>query len=154
MSIYRWWIGCTLNTVRCIMSVCRWVVSWTLQTVRVSCLSSGEWLVRHYRLSGGSRLSAGDWLVGYYRLPGVSWMSSGCMEITRDCQGIIPSSYDWIWCTLQTVSVTLSVHSVNIRDTTVIIFQDPSNSNRMYPISFLCPNGTIFNQEIFTCEWW
>ena len=20
--------------------------------------------------------------------------------------------------------------------------------------SFLCPNGTIFNQEIFTCVWW
>ena len=20
--------------------------------------------------------------------------------------------------------------------------------------SFLCPNGTIFNQQIFTCVWW
>jgi len=35
-----------------------------------------------------------------------------------------------------------------------VCLQDPANSNRMYPISSLCPNGTIFNQEIFTCEWW
>ena len=24
----------------------------------------------------------------------------------------------------------------------------------LYPVSFLCPNGTIFNQEVFTCDWW
>ena len=24
----------------------------------------------------------------------------------------------------------------------------------LYPVSFLCPNGTIFNQEIFVCDWW
>lgn len=24
----------------------------------------------------------------------------------------------------------------------------------LLPISFLCPNGTVFNQELFTCEWW
>jgi len=35
-----------------------------------------------------------------------------------------------------------------------VCLQDPANSNQMYPISFLCPNGTIFNQEFFTCEWW
>jgi len=35
-----------------------------------------------------------------------------------------------------------------------VCLQDPSNSNQQFPISFLCPNGTIFNQESFTCEWW
>ena len=24
----------------------------------------------------------------------------------------------------------------------------------LYPVSFLCPNGTVFNQEIFVCDWW
>ena len=24
----------------------------------------------------------------------------------------------------------------------------------MLKLSFLCPNGTIFNQEYFTCDWW
>ena len=45
-------------------------------------------------------------------------------------------------------------------------YADPETSCQVYhvcvqddqenllPISFLCPNGTIFNQEIFTCEWW
>jgi len=27
-------------------------------------------------------------------------------------------------------------------------------SELLVPVSFLCPNGTIFNQELFTCEWW
>jgi len=35
-----------------------------------------------------------------------------------------------------------------------VCLQDPANTDTMYPISFLCPNGTVFNQEIFTCEWW
>ena len=24
----------------------------------------------------------------------------------------------------------------------------------MYPTSFLCPNGTLFQQQIFNCDWW
>jgi len=24
----------------------------------------------------------------------------------------------------------------------------------LYPVSFLCPNGTVFNQQIFVCDWW
>ena len=24
----------------------------------------------------------------------------------------------------------------------------------LYPVSFLCPNGTLFNQEVFVCDWW
>merc|ERR1712095_119149 len=35
-----------------------------------------------------------------------------------------------------------------------VCIQDPENEEELYPVSFLCPNGTIFNQEIFTCEWW
>ena len=23
-----------------------------------------------------------------------------------------------------------------------------------YPTSFLCPNGTLFQQQIFNCDWW
>ena len=30
--------------------------------------------------------------------------------------------------------------------------QDPDLN--LYPVSFLCPNGTVFNQEIFVCDWW
>ncbi|CAB3362030.1 Hypothetical predicted protein [Cloeon dipterum] len=28
------------------------------------------------------------------------------------------------------------------------------NGDDSPPQSFLCPNGTIFNQEVFSCEWW
>lgn len=24
----------------------------------------------------------------------------------------------------------------------------------LYPVSFLCPNGTVFNQGVFVCDWW
>jgi len=35
-----------------------------------------------------------------------------------------------------------------------VCLQDPINPSSLYPVSFLCPNGTIFSQEIFTCDWW
>ena len=25
---------------------------------------------------------------------------------------------------------------------------------KLNPVSFLCPNGTLFNQEYFICDWW
>lgn len=30
---------------------------------------------------------------------------------------------------------------------------DP-NTGSMFPTSFLCPNGTLFQQQIFNCDWW
>jgi hypothetical protein len=24
----------------------------------------------------------------------------------------------------------------------------------LYPVSILCPNGTVFNQAVFVCDWW
>jgi len=35
-----------------------------------------------------------------------------------------------------------------------ICLSDPLDLDTLYPVSFLCPNGTIFNQEIFVCDWW
>lgn len=35
-----------------------------------------------------------------------------------------------------------------------VCLQDAIDPANLYPVSFLCPNGTIFNQEIFTCDWW
>ena len=35
-----------------------------------------------------------------------------------------------------------------------VCLQDPIAPDTLYPVSFLCPNGTIFNQEIFVCDWW
>lgn len=35
-----------------------------------------------------------------------------------------------------------------------VCLQDPVSPDTLYPVSFLCPNGTIFSQEIFTCDWW
>jgi hypothetical protein len=35
-----------------------------------------------------------------------------------------------------------------------VCLADPINADNMYPVSFLCPNGTIFNQELFNCDWW
>jgi len=35
-----------------------------------------------------------------------------------------------------------------------ICMPDVDNGDQLTPVSFLCPNGTIFNQELFTCEWW
>merc|ERR1712090_120744 len=29
-----------------------------------------------------------------------------------------------------------------------------NSENGLYPVSFLCPNGTVFNQQIFVCDWW
>ncbi len=30
----------------------------------------------------------------------------------------------------------------------------PDGLGGLGPQSFLCPNGTIFNQEYFICDWW
>ena len=35
-----------------------------------------------------------------------------------------------------------------------VCLRDPLDQESLYPVSFLCPNGTIFNQEIFVCDWW
>ena len=35
-----------------------------------------------------------------------------------------------------------------------VCLSDPLDQESLYPVSFLCPNGTIFNQEIFVCDWW
>jgi len=35
-----------------------------------------------------------------------------------------------------------------------VCLQDPIDTTNLYPVSFLCPNGTIFNQELFNCDWW
>lgn len=35
-----------------------------------------------------------------------------------------------------------------------VCLQDPISTEVLFPVSFLCPNGTIFNQQIFTCDWW
>lgn len=35
-----------------------------------------------------------------------------------------------------------------------VCLQDPIDPSNLYPVSFLCPNGTIFNQELFNCDWW
>ena len=40
---------------------------------------------------------------------------------------------------------------LNILD---ILIQLQDADLNLYPVSFLCPNGTIFNQEIFICDWW
>ena len=31
---------------------------------------------------------------------------------------------------------------------------DPVDPATLYPVSFLCPNGTLFSQEVFVCDWW
>ena len=36
----------------------------------------------------------------------------------------------------------------------IIPLQDPIDPSNLYPVNFLCPNGTIFNQELFNCDWW
>ena len=30
----------------------------------------------------------------------------------------------------------------------------PDGSNSLLKYSFLCPNGTLFNQQYFICDWW
>ena len=35
-----------------------------------------------------------------------------------------------------------------------VCLRDPVTPDSLYPVSFLCPNGTTFNQEIFVCDWW
>lgn len=35
-----------------------------------------------------------------------------------------------------------------------VCLRDPLDQETLYPVSFLCPNGTIFNQQIFVCDWW
>ena len=31
---------------------------------------------------------------------------------------------------------------------------DPVDPASLYPVSFLCPNGTLFSQQVFVCDWW
>jgi len=35
-----------------------------------------------------------------------------------------------------------------------VCLRDGVNLDELFPVSFLCPNGTVFNQEIFVCDWW
>jgi len=35
-----------------------------------------------------------------------------------------------------------------------VCLQDPIDPDLLSPVSFLCPNGTIFNQQLFNCDWW
>ena len=35
-----------------------------------------------------------------------------------------------------------------------VCLQDPISPETLYPVNFLCPNGTIFNQQLFNCDWW
>jgi len=35
-----------------------------------------------------------------------------------------------------------------------VCLQDPIDPSTLYPVNFLCPNGTIFNQQLFNCDWW
>jgi hypothetical protein len=34
-----------------------------------------------------------------------------------------------------------------------VCLQEP-NSDKLFKQSFLCPNGTLFQQQIFNCDWW
>ena len=29
-----------------------------------------------------------------------------------------------------------------------------SGPSNLFPVSFLCPNGTLFSQALFVCDWW
>ena len=35
-----------------------------------------------------------------------------------------------------------------------VCLSDPLDQDTLYPVSFLCPNGTLFNQRLFVCDWW
>ena len=35
-----------------------------------------------------------------------------------------------------------------------VCLANPAENNSLYPVSFLCPNGTVFNQQVFVCDWW
>jgi len=35
-----------------------------------------------------------------------------------------------------------------------VCLKDGLDPSSMFPVTFLCPNGTLFNQEVFVCDWW
>lgn len=35
-----------------------------------------------------------------------------------------------------------------------VCLRDPVDPEVLAPVSFLCPNGTVFNMEVFVCDWW
>jgi len=35
-----------------------------------------------------------------------------------------------------------------------VCLRNQGDTSKLTPVHFLCPNGTMFKQELFTCDWW
>ena len=73
--------------------------------------------------------------------PGVDYpIHSGAQETSFTCDGLTFGGY------YADPEQECQVYHVCLRD--------PVDLEALYPVSFVCPNGTVFNQEIFVCDWW
>merc|ERR1719481_1157946 len=73
--------------------------------------------------------------------PGTDYpIMGGTQETSFSCNGLIFGGY---YADLETDCQQYSV-----------CLRDAINPSTLYPVRFLCPNGTVFNQESFNCDRW
>ena len=73
--------------------------------------------------------------------PGLDYpILSSVQETDFSCSGLVPGGYY-----ADPAQQCQAYH---------VCLTDPADPSLLYPVSFLCPNGTVFNQQVFVCDWW
>ena len=92
---------------------------------------------------------------GYYADPDTQCQQySVCLQVGGNDIIDLAGHFLVSWNVTTVVIVLSDVSSSLISIKNIIPFQDPIDPSNLYPVNFLCPNGTIFNQELFNCDWW
>ena len=77
-----------------------------------------------------------------------------CLQVSFVLFLFNTSLYDVHCKTLSLLNLTIWLMAeMGILEITKNNFSQGTDS-ALYPVSFLCPNGTVFNQAVFVCDWW
>ena len=103
-----------------------------------ACFSTDVKLLSEYAVEADSLSWLRNSLPGE---PGADYpIFSKVQETSFSCSGLVFGGY---YADLETSCQQYSV-----------CLWDSADTESLSPVSFLCPNGTIFNQQLFTCDWW